>query len=154
MAGLIFCLMPDPHRTDVAVFLDYQNSWHGTRARFGNPATDPPTVGHVHPDLLGELLCDRGRAVDPQRMLSHVHVYRGARLDLYDVAVVVSGDTDLFPAIEEAMPLGKRVERAPWWQPPARKRTLHLRGRAVWTHYLDKDDFDTVRDDTNYLNEA
>ncbi len=211
--------MPNPDSTEVAVFLDYQNSWHGTRARFGNPDFDPPTVGHVHPDLLGELLCEHGRTVDPQRLLSQVHVYRGrpgwqshrdlrvafdrqtarwtrlpgvsfhtrnmryqatgwsttgevtnwvgqekgidvllaldlvrgARLDLYDVAVVVSGDTDLFPAIEEAMSLGKRVERALWWKPPVRKRALHLRGRAVWTHYLDEADFGTVRDDTNYL---
>ena len=35
----------------------------------------------------------------------------GARDDAYDVAVVVSADTDLAPAIEVALDAGKRVER-------------------------------------------
>ena len=37
----------------------------------------------------------------------------GARDDAYDVAVVVSADTDLAPAIEVALDAGKRVETAP-----------------------------------------
>ena len=203
--------------TRVVVLLDYQNTWHTTRALFV-PATSPSWHGHVHPDRLGELLCRRGDAVDSRRWLSEVRVYRGqpgprssgrlrsafgrqtsrwagingvsvhtrpmrywpdgrtndgrqrwraeekgvdvllalhlalgARDDLYDVAVVVSADTDLLPAIEEAVRLGKRVETATWWAPPQPQRALRIPGRSLWNHYLDADDFDAVRDDTDYL---
>ena len=77
MAGLSFALVSKlSQSTRVAVFLDYQNSWHRTRELFGSPAA-PPTMGHVHPDRLGALLCRLGQRVDPDRQLSEVRVYRG-----------------------------------------------------------------------------
>ena len=219
MAGLSFALVSKlSQSTRVAVFLDYQNSWHRARELFGSPAA-PPTMGHVHPDRLGALLCRLGQRVDPDRQLSEVRVYRGlpglqshrklrlafdrqtarwaalervsvhtrpmryspaerspqgrvlrwrgeekgvdvllalqlalgARDDEYDVAVVVSADSDLLPAIEEAVRIGKRVETATWWTAPRPRRALRIPGRALWNHYLDADDFDAVRDDTDYL---
>ncbi len=63
--------------TRLSVFVDYENVRHGARSIFGSPSTDSPTMGHVHPDLLGELLCQRGQAVDTTRSLTAVHVYRG-----------------------------------------------------------------------------
>ncbi len=199
------------------MFVDYQNSWHTTRALFV-PDGSPSWHGHVAPDRLGELLCRRGLRVDPRRTLAAVGVYRGqpgprshanlrsafarqkahwealagvsvhtrpmrywpagyfpdgrqrwraeekgvdvllalhvalgAHNDLYDVAVVVSADTDLLPAIEEAVRLGKRVETATWWASPAPHRALRIPGRPLWNHYLDAADFAAVRDDTDYL---
>lgn len=74
----------------------------------------------------------------------------GARDDLYDVAVVVSADTDLVPAIEEALAAGKRVETAMWWSPRHRHRRMKVSGRRLWNHALDGHRFAQVRDDTDY----
>ena len=74
----------------------------------------------------------------------------GARDDAYDVAVVVSADTDLAPAIEVALDAGKRVETAMWWSPEHPHRRMKVPGRRVWNHALDASRFAHVRDDTDY----
>lgn len=218
MAGLSFAPVSSAaSSTRVVAFLDYQNTWHTTRALFVPPGA-PSWHGHVRPELLGELLCRRGLGVDPTRRLEGVRVYRGqpgvrsshklvtafdrqkaswealdavsvhtrpmrywpagrdpqgrqrwraeekgvdvllalhlalgAHHDLYDVAVVVSADTDLLPAIEEAVRVGKRVETATWWAPPEPQKALRIPARSLWNHYLDAGDFAAVRDDTDYL---
>ena len=61
----------------VAVFVDYQNMYHGARRAFGDPAADAPSFGHLHPAALARLLADLGRAVDPGRVLVATSVYRG-----------------------------------------------------------------------------
>ena len=61
----------------------------------------------------------------------------GARDDRYDVAVVVSADSDLAPAIEVALDAGKRVETAMWWSPQHRYRRMRVPGRRLWNHALD-----------------
>ena len=61
----------------------------------------------------------------------------GARDDAYDVAVVVSADTDLAPAIEVALDAGKRVETAMWWSPEHPHRRMKVPGRRLWNHALD-----------------
>ena len=53
--------------TRVAVFLDYQNAYHGAREAFGDPSRDAPTVGHVNPQRLGLLLKQLGEDFDPSR---------------------------------------------------------------------------------------
>ena len=63
--------------TRVAVFIDYQNLYHSAREAFADPAQASPTVGHVHPLQLGNLLTDLGKSVDPNRRLTDVRVYRG-----------------------------------------------------------------------------
>lgn len=61
----------------VAVFIDYQNLYHGARELFGSTGKVRPTLGNVLPLRLGQLLCDLGQEVDPRRALAGVRVYRG-----------------------------------------------------------------------------
>ena len=75
----------------------------------------------------------------------------GAIKDWYDVAVVVSADTDLVPAMEEVVAVGKRVETATWWSPGSQRRPLRIEGLRTWNHQLDRSLFELVRDDTDYL---
>ena len=77
----------------------------------------------------------------------------GARDDDYDVAVVVSADSDLAPAIEAALDAGKRVETAMWWSPQHPHRRMKVPGRRLWNHALDASRFAQVRDDTDYAAE-
>ena len=74
----------------------------------------------------------------------------GARDGIYDVAVVVSADTDLAPGIEVALDAGKRVETAMWCSPEHPHRRMKAPGRRLWNHALDADRFAQVRDDTDY----
>lgn len=74
----------------------------------------------------------------------------GARDDLYDVAIVVSADSDLAPAIEVALEAGKKVETAMWWSPQDRHRRLRVQGKRLWNHALTAGQFAQVRDDTDY----
>ncbi len=74
----------------------------------------------------------------------------GARDNHYDVAVVVSADSDLAPAIEVALDAGKRVETAMWWSPEHPHRRMRVPGRRLWNHALDANQFARVRDDTDY----
>ena len=66
-----------------------------------------------------------------------------------DVIVVASADTDLRPAIEEARIRTRvKVEVAAWWGERTRQR-LSLRPN-VWCHWLRLQDYEAVRDDTDY----
>lgn len=69
----------------------------------------------------------------------------------YDVAIVCSGDTDLIPAVEEVLDGegSARVEVAGWRSERYRQR-LSIPGRNLWCHWLTPDDYDRVRDDTDY----
>ncbi len=74
----------------------------------------------------------------------------GAVRDDFDVAVLMSADTDLVPALEAVLGLGKRVEVASWKPTKGWGSRLVLPGRNVWCHWLDRADFEHVRDDTDY----
>lgn len=74
-----------------------------------------------------------------------------ARTDTYDTAVVFSADTDLLPALEAAVRIGKRIETATWRGPGDNRGALRIRHHNLWNHYLDQSHFDMVRDDTDYL---
>ena len=74
----------------------------------------------------------------------------GARDDSYDVAVLASADTDLIPAIEVALRARKRVETATWSSSALRTKPLTAPGWRIWNHWLDKQRFEYVRDDTDY----
>lgn len=78
----------------------------------------------------------------------------GARNDAYDVAIIASADSDFFPALEDAVHVGKRVETATWWIPKSPRGQLRLPGRKIWNHCLDKSQFDLARDDTDYSVES
>ena len=200
----------------VAVFVDYQNMYHGARRAFGDPTADAPSFGHLDPATLAQLLTDLGRAVDPGRMLvatsvyrgepgrlSHrklravfarqtsrwltdpavtvrttplryrrevasgapmwraeekgidvllaVDVVRGCYLDEFDTAVVASADTDLVPALDEALRAGKRVETASWSGPETGFTALRVPGHRIWSHHLIREHFERVQDTTDYL---
>ncbi len=73
----------------------------------------------------------------------------------YDVAVVCSGDTDLIPAIEEVLDSESSalVEVAGWRSEHYRQR-LSIKGRKLWCHWLTRDDYERVRDDTDYASSS
>jgi len=74
----------------------------------------------------------------------------GAIDDTFDVAVLVSGDTDLLPAVERVIGVGKRVENAVWWPDHQPGHPLRPKGRSIWCHRLTSDRFHYLRDDTDY----
>ena len=202
--------------TRVAVFLDYQNLYHGARRTFGDQRHDPPSFGHVDPGTLARLLVGLGHVVDPGRVLRATNVYRGepgdkshrklrsasarqtsrwradpsltvkttplryrrvdrpggrtwraeekgidvllavdmvrgAYLDEFDAAVVASADTDLRPALQEILRVGKRVETASWSGPESGFSALRVPGHRIWSHRLRREHFDRVRDTIDYL---
>ena len=209
-----------PQRVDsvirVAVFIDYQNLYHGARRTFGDRLSDPPSFGHIDPGTLARLLTGLGDTVDPDRELWATNVYRGepgnrshvklraafarqtrrwradssltvkttplryrrvhqpggsrwraeekgidvllavdvvrgAYMDEFDAAVVASADTDLLPALEEALRAGKRVETASWSGPETGFTALRVPGRRIWSHHLSRGHFERVQDTTDYL---
>ena len=205
MAGL-FRSQGDEPVTRIAVFLDNQNIYQGARAAFGLQNSHF-TEGQIDPLRLGQHLTDLGLAVDADRELVAVRIYRGepsskhsragqaacqrqvaawAALDLvtpivrplkyypdgtarekgidvlialdiaegaandeYDVAILMSADSDLAPALERAMRHGKRVEVAAWRGPTFASR-LQIPGRSVWCHWLDQSVYRVVSDPTDF----
>lgn len=81
-------------------------------------------------------------------MLIALDMATGALLDEYDVAILVSADTDLIPVVERVRSAGKRCEVAAWRSPGVGAPRLSLPG--LWCHWLDARDYDIVRDDTDY----
>lgn len=66
----------------------------------------------------------------------------------FDVAIVLSGDTDLLPAIETVATLTDvHVEVAAWRRQP---RLRFPDGRKLWCHWIDEDAYRSVEDLTNY----
>lgn len=70
----------------------------------------------------------------------------GAVRDDYDVAVLMSADSDLAPAVETVQDLGKRCEVASW---DGRGR-ISTPGRTTWCHWLDNRAYRLVQDPTDY----
>ena len=70
----------------------------------------------------------------------------------YDVGVIASTDSDLMPALEfvhKRFPSQCRIEVAAWTSPSSRSR-LSIRRSSLWCHWLDKTDYDSVADPTDY----
>lgn len=74
-----------------------------------------------------------------------------ARTKALDTAVVFSADSDLLPALERAVELGRRVETATWEGPGVNRGPLRMLGCDLWNHRLNQAHFNQVRDDTDYL---
>ena len=71
----------------------------------------------------------------------------------YDVGIIFSTDTDLRPAIEFVATRFQQYPRAEAaaWRGPGSNRALKARGeRETWVHYLNYDDYLSVRDYTDY----
>lgn len=77
----------------------------------------------------------------------------GAVRDAFDVAILMSADTDLVPAIEAVLEAGKRAEVAAW-DPHRGAWRLSVPGRKIWCHWLGRADFDRVSDPTDYTKAA
>lgn len=80
-----------------------------------------------------------------------IDIVRLADRGAYDVAIICSADTDLAPAVEDVIETHAEiaVEVAGWRSDRYRQR-LSLRGRNLWCHWLARDDYERVRDDTDY----
>lgn len=69
-----------------------------------------------------------------------------------DVAVIASADSDILPAIEEVqIRTDVTIEVAAWQSGDRRRRQrLSVPGANVWCHWLSREDYERVRDDTDY----
>lgn len=72
----------------------------------------------------------------------------------YEVAILMSTDTDLKPALEFVRDLQgdpyPRGEVAAWSSPDSYSRRLSIPGHRIWCHWLDGADYRSVADPTNY----
>lgn len=72
----------------------------------------------------------------------------------YDVAIVMSTDTDVKPALEAVTALGgnpyPRCEVAAWSSRASHSRRLSIPGARLWCHWLGEEDYRAVADPTNY----
>ena len=94
------------------------------------------------------------KGIDVQLALDFVMM---AVRDEYDVGVLMSNDTDLRPALEEVIKLGRQTVEVATWQPlEGRHRfSLRLAGRRSadsqpYCHWIDHADYLTVQDTTDY----
>jgi uncharacterized LabA/DUF88 family protein len=83
-----------------------------------------------------------------------VDLVAGAVRGNYEVAILMSTDTDLKPALEFVRDLHgapyPRCEVAAWSSPRGHSRRLSIPGRQIWCHWLDAADYQAVADRTNY----
>ena len=72
--------------------------------------------------------------------------------DAYDLGVIMSTDTDLLPALEFVRTrfAGQRHVAVAAWRSPHSRRRLSVPGSNIWCHWLNRDDYDSVADLTNY----
>ena len=64
----------------------------------------------------------------------------------------MSTDTDLIPALEftrRRYSTTRHTEVAAW-RSPQNNRRLAIPGHNIWCHWLDRPDYDTIADPTNY----
>lgn len=83
-------------------------------------------------------------------MAPAVDFVRLARENAYDVGILFSRDTDLEPALEAARDLESglvHVEVATW---TGAGRIRFPDSQLPWCHFLDADDHEACRDDTDY----
>ena len=67
-----------------------------------------------------------------------------------DVVVVASADTDLLPAIEEVQAQTDVTVEVAAWRGTTHRQRLSVPGASVWCHWLRREDYERVRDDTDY----
>ena len=69
----------------------------------------------------------------------------------YDVGILMSGDTDLRPALETVSTLhGVKGEVAAWGTSSRYGRRLSVPGHNIWCHWITEAAYTTIRDDTDY----
>ena len=67
-----------------------------------------------------------------------------------DVAVIVSADTDLRPAVDEALAHSAVAVEVVGWHNGKWGQRLTVPGQPVWCHWLTRDDYKALRDGTDY----
>ena len=73
--------------------------------------------------------------------------YRGE----YDFAMVCSGDADLIPAVEEVLDgEGFALVEVAGWRSERYRQRLSIGDRNLWCHWLQREDYELVRDDVDY----
>jgi uncharacterized LabA/DUF88 family protein len=74
----------------------------------------------------------------------------------YDVGILMSGDTDLKPALEIVADLtskqGTRAEVAAWSAPSRLRRRLAIKSRNLYCHWVGEETYRQVADTVNYAN--
>jgi uncharacterized LabA/DUF88 family protein len=83
-------------------------------------------------------------------VLLAVDLVKGAVADDYDVAILMSADTDLLPAAEAVIDLGKWIEFAAWRPDQGYASHLRLDGRKSWCHQLRRHDYEMTQDRCDY----
>ncbi|WP_423915685.1 NYN domain-containing protein [Candidatus Poriferisodalis sp.] len=83
-------------------------------------------------------------------VLLALDVALGATNSSFDLAVVVSGDSDIVPALEVAHAAGKDVHTAMWWSQQDQNRQMNTRPLKLPHHRLDQRRFTHVQDHTDY----
>lgn len=84
-----------------------------------------------------------------------VNLVFAASRRFFDVGIVCSTDTDIVPALEAVCELRRawgepKIEVAAWADHPGKKR-LRVDGQFMYCHQLSRDDYEKVRDQTNYM---
>ena len=82
--------------------------------------------------------------------MATVDMVRGALDDEYDVAILMSADTDLLPPAEAVVDAGRWLEFAAWRPDVGLASHLRIPARQTWCHHLRRDDFERVSDRTDY----
>lgn len=89
------------------------------------------------------------KGVDVELAVTLVSMALREKVDV-DVAIVVSADTDLVPAVLEALEHSAiHIEVAGWHNGRWGQR-LRVPGRKIWCHWLDEDDYYSLADETAY----
>ena len=74
----------------------------------------------------------------------------------YDVGILMSGDTDLHPALEEVIRLGGKTVEVATWEPLSGRRRFRVRLAGLsgdlqpYCHCIGHTDYQTIQDSTNY----
>jgi len=69
----------------------------------------------------------------------------------YDVGVLMSGDTDLLPALEEVIRLSHPTAEVAAWRPLTDQgRRLRLKNSRLYCHWIDHHAYTSIRDNTDY----
>lgn len=110
--------------------------------------TRPLKYYEIGRNAYGEVMYEaREKGID---VLLALYMVMGAMRDEYDVAVLASADTDLVPALETVLELGKRCEVVAWQAKGGRNSRLSIPGRNLWCHWLKHRDYENLCDPTDY----
>ena len=79
-----------------------------------------------------------------------VHLVSTALRGAVDGVILFSADTDLIPAVDEALARSSVRIEVTGWHNGKRGERLNVPGRSLWCHWLDKNDYSSVEDPTQY----